>query len=180
MNDYEKLTDDEIIRKVRSNDRELYTVIMDRYQGRLLRYAENLIRNRHKAIDVIQNSFIKAFINLNSFDIKKNFSSWIYRIVHNEAINMIRKNNMEVMFPEDLDVQSEEDIEQNFEKAEIVSMVHKCLANTPILYAGPLSLYYIEDKSYEEISDILRIPINTVATRIRRAKKIMRKICQKK
>jgi RNA polymerase sigma-70 factor, ECF subfamily len=53
------------------------------------------------------------------------------------------------------------------------------LKEIPLLYSEPLSLYYIDDKSYQEISDILRIPIGTVAVRISRAKKLMKKICQK-
>ncbi|MDD5681358.1 MAG: sigma factor-like helix-turn-helix DNA-binding protein, partial [Candidatus Omnitrophica bacterium] len=56
---------------------------------------------------------------------------------------------------------------------------HKCLNKMSIIYKEPLSLYYLEEKSYEEISDILRIPIGTVGTRINRAKGLMKKICQK-
>ena len=169
----------EIIEKVRSKDQELYSIIIERYQNKLLRYAVNLIKNEDRAIDVVQDSFIKAFINLNDFDTKKKFSSWIYRIVHNEAINIAKKYQKEQPILEDFDFQSDESVEDNFEQKEAIAKVKKCLGEIQLLYSEPLALFYIDEKSYEEISDILRIPIGTVATRISRAKILIKKICQK-
>lgn len=179
MTDYEYLTDEEIIKKVRTSNQDLYAVIVDRYQKKLVRYVNNLIKNEDKAIDVAQESFINAYVNLNSFNIEKKFSSWVYRIAHNQAINLAKKYQKETPLLEDWDFKSEDDVEKDFEKKEIKEKVEKCLKNIPVLYSEPLALYYIDEKSYEEISDILRIPMGTVATRINRAKKIMKKICQK-
>ena len=80
---------------------------------------------------------------------------------------------------EDWDFKSNDDIEKDFEEKEIKEKVEKCLNKIPLLYSEPLSLCYIDEKSYEEISDILRIPMVTVAIRINRAKKLMKNICQK-
>jgi len=179
MVDNGKLTDEEIIENVRSIDREFYSIVMERYQNKLFRYAFNLIKDENKAADVVQESFIKAFINLKSFNTKKKFSSWIYRIVHNEAINIAKEHQKEIKLPEDIDFKSSENIEKDFEKKEIVAKVEKCLEEMPLLYSEPIALYYIDEKSYEEISDILRIPMGTVATRISRAKILMKNICQK-
>jgi RNA polymerase sigma-70 factor (ECF subfamily) len=179
MRDFEKLTDEQVVEEVRSDDQELYHIIVERYQEKLLRYAVNIVKDDDKAMDVVQNSFIKAFINLNGFNVKKKFSSWIYRIVHNEAMNTVNKHRRELPITDDIDFSSDENIENNYESKEIAEKVNKCLKEIPILYSEPLSLFYIDEKSYEEISDILRIPMGTVATRISRAKIIMRKICQK-
>jgi RNA polymerase sigma-70 factor, ECF subfamily len=179
MSENLKLTDEEIVEKVRSNDRDLYAVIIDRYKNKLLRYAENLVHDEDKASHIVQDSLVKAYINLNGFNVKKKFSSWIYRIVHNEAMNVLKKYQKEVPIPDDFDFKSEEDIEKNFEEKETLAHVEKCLNSIPIIYSEPLSLYYLNDKSYEEISDILRIPMGTVAIRISRAKKLMKHICQK-
>jgi len=173
------LTDEEIIEKVRSGDRELYAVILERYQSKLLRFAGNIIKDENKAEDVVQSSFIKAYINIKSFNTKKKFSSWIYRIVHNETVNTVKKNFKEIPFPDGLDFESNENVEKDFEKKEFVVQVEGCFKKIPLLYSEPLSLYFIEEKTYEEISDILRIPMGTVAIRIRRAKILMKKICQK-
>jgi len=179
MSDFEKLSDEEIVEKTRSLDQEFYAVLMKRYQGKLLRYAINLIKDEDKAADVVQESFIKAFINLKGFDVKKKFSSWIYRIVHNEAMNIVKKHQREIKIPEGIDFKSEEYIEKNFEQKEIVARVKKCLRKMPLLYSEPLTLYYIDEKSYKDISYILRIPMGTVATRISQAKILMKNICQK-
>lgn len=176
---YENLNDEQLIEKIRKSDRELYAIIIKRYQKKLLRYANNLIKNEDKARDAVQESFIKAFINLNSFNTKKKFSSWIYRIVHNETLNIIKKYKLETPLLEDWDFEGGEDLEENFDKNDTKEKVEKCLKQLPLIYIEPLSLYYIDEKSYEEISDILKIPMGTVATRINRAKKIMKNICQK-
>ena len=92
---------------------------------------------------------------------------------------VIKKYYKEVELLDDMDFKSDENIEEDFEQKEIVENVEKCLSEIPLLYSEPMTLYYIEEKSYEEISDILKIPMGTVATRISRAKKIMKNICQK-
>ena len=179
MNDWENLSDEIIVDRVRSVDQSLYAVLMDRYQPKLLRYAVSLTQDEDKAADIVQEAFIKAFINLKSFDSQKKFSSWLYRIVHNEAMNFFAKYPREVKLPEDIDFESEENAEKDFEKKEVQEQLGKCLGQMPILYSEPLTLFYLDDKSYEEISDILRLPMGTVATRLNRAKKIIQKLCQK-
>jgi len=179
MSDTLKLTDEEIVEKVRSNDRNLYAVIIERYKNKLLRYATNLIHDEDRASHIVQDSLVKAYINLNGFNTKKKFSSWIYRIVHNEAMNIIKKYQKEVPMLDDFDFESEENITKDFEQKETSAHVEKCLKSIPLIYSEPLSLYYLDEKSYEEISDILRIPMGTVAIRMSRAKKLMKHICQK-
>jgi RNA polymerase sigma-70 factor (ECF subfamily) len=179
MSETLKLTDEEIVEKVRSNDRDLYAVIIERYKNKLLRYVTNIVHDNDKASHIVQDSLVKAYINLNGFNTKKKFSSWMYRIVHNEAMNVVKKYKSEVPTLDDFDFESEEDITKDFEQKETVARVEKCLKSIPIIYSEPLSLYYLNEKSYEEISDILRIPMGTVAIRMSRAKKLMKHICQK-
>ena len=179
MSETLKLTDEEIVEKVRTHDRDLYAVIIERYKNNLLRYATNLIHDEDKASHVVQDSFVKAYINLNGFNPKKKFSNWIYRIVHNEAMNLVKKYQKEVSMPDNFDFESEEDITKDFEQKETALYVEKCLNSIPLIYSEPLNLYYLDEKSYEEISDILRIPMGTVAIRMSRAKKLMKHICQK-
>lgn len=179
MNKYQKLSDEKVVEKVRSVDQELYALIIERYQEKLLRYANSLIRNEHQAADVVQESFIKAFVNLQGFDLKKKFSSWLYRIVHNEAMNIVKKYKKEMPLLEGVDFRSRENIEKDFIRKELQEQVKKCLEQMPVTYSEPLVLYYIEEKPYKEISDILRIPMGTVAIRIKRAKILMKHLCQK-
>ncbi|KKR00065.1 MAG: RNA polymerase, sigma-24 subunit, ECF subfamily [Microgenomates group bacterium GW2011_GWB1_40_9] len=173
------LSDEELVVLIRTNEKERFTDIVERYEDKLLRYATYLIHDENKAMDVVQDAFIKAYINLNGFDVKKKFSSWIYRIVHNEAMNSVKKYHKETPLLQNADFQSEENIEQDFTRKEIIEKAQFCLDQMPVLYSEPIALYYLDEKSYEEISDILRIPMGTVATRVSRAKILMKEICQK-
>lgn len=172
------LTDEEIVEIVRSSDQEEYEALVDRYQLKLLRYANGLIHDEQKAKDVVQESFIKAFVNLNGFDTTKKFSSWIYRITHNEAMNLLKRYQKEVLLPEGVDFASDENIETEYSQQELTVHMQQCLKELPIIYAEPLNLRYIEEKSYDEISDILHLPISTVGTRIKRAKILMKHLCK--
>jgi len=178
MKDIQKLSDEKVVELIRREDKELYVHIIKRYQDKLMRYANYLVGDDHMASDVVQASFIKTYINLNNFDTKKKFSSYIYRIVHNEAVNLIRKQKKQISLHEDSNFDSGTNIEDDFVREEIKSLTHSCLNKMPMIYREVLSLSFLEEKSYEEISDILRVPVGTVGTRINRAKVIMKKICQ--
>jgi RNA polymerase sigma-70 factor, ECF subfamily len=180
MSELSKFKDEEVSDFVRTQNKEAYSEIIKRYQDKLMRYAISILNDNEKAADVVQESFIKAYININSFNLKKKFSSWIYRIVHNQAVNLIKKHKKELPLLNDIDLDSGTDIEKEYIKDELITMVKNCVDKMPILYKEPLALYFLEDKSYNEISDILRISIGTVGTRINRAKKILKKICLKK
>ncbi len=179
MKDISKLPDEDIVNLVRGKDKELFSLIIKRYQEKLLRYADYLIGDEHKAADVVQESFIKAYINLNGFDVKKKFSSWMYRIVHNAAIDAVNKNKKQIPLSEKTDFDSGVNLEDELIKKELKINAQLCLQQIPVIYREPLTLYFLEEKTYEEIGDILRMPMGTVGTRINRAKILMKKICQK-
>jgi len=179
MHDLSRLSDEEVVKIVRRENKEAYAEIIRRYQAKLLRYAGYLLGDEHLGADAVQEGFIKAYVNLNSFDVKKKFGSWIYRIVHNEAMNLFAKHKKQEPLDEKIEYDSGIDLEDEFLKNELRSHTHDCLEQIPLIYKEPLSLYYLEEKSYEEISDILRIPLGTVGTRVNRAKGLMKKICQK-
>ncbi len=179
MNDISNLSDEEVIAIVRSQDKEAYAEIIRRYQAKLIRYAHYILGDEQMGADAVQEGFIKAYINLQGFDTKKKFSSWIYRIVHNEAMNVLSKHKKQRPMDNQVELASGVNLEDEFIKNELVNHAHQCLEQMPIIYKEPLSLFYLEEKSYEEISDILRIPIGTVGTRINRARGIMKKLCQK-
>lgn len=173
-----KLSDEQLVEIIRTKNKELFSEIIKRYQDKLMRYSTYLIRDHDKAVDIVQNTFIKAYVNLNSFNLNKKFSSWIYRITHNETINMIKKYDKQIPLDNKVDFKTNTNIEDDFIKKELENNTYYCLKQMSQKYSEPLSLYFLEEKSYDEISDILRIPINTVGTRIKRAKILMKKICQ--
>lgn len=181
-NNNNKLRDEEIVELVRNGNKEFYTEIVQRYQAKLLRYVTYLIQDRESASDVVQDAFIKAFVNLWGFDTKRKFSSWIYRITHNEAINYLKKQKREILIKDKVLeglVDTRKQPEDEFNHGELKKMIKECLEELPIKYRSPLVLFFLEAKSYEEISDTLRIPIGTIGTRINRGKKLIQRICKK-
>jgi RNA polymerase sigma-70 factor (ECF subfamily) len=94
-------------------------------------------------------------------------------------MNILNRNKKQNQIKEGIDFDSGVNIEDEYIKKELVTHTHECLYQMPVIYKEPLTLYFLEGKSYEEISDILRIPMGTVGTRINRAKLVMKKICQK-
>lgn len=173
----ETISDETIVDIVRTKNKDMYIHLVERYQDKLLRYATYLLHDKDKAADTVQQSFIKAYINLNGFNTKQKFSSWIYRITHNEAMNIVKKYHKEIPLAKEY-ILTDTAIE-DFSRKEMTDKAHRCLKSMPLIYGEPLALYYLEDKTYEEISDILRIPKGTVATRLNRAKALMKQLCQK-
>jgi len=176
------LTDEQIVQLVKTEDKELYTELVKRYEKKLERYISYLATNTEWVNDILQDTFIKAYENLNGFDETKKFSSWIYRIAHNEAINRLHKEKRIIngidfsIFEEIFHTQPEIEYEKEITKIE----VHKGLNKLPLKYKEVMSLFFLEDKKYEEISDILRMSIGTVGTRINRGKKLLVKLLKEK
>jgi RNA polymerase sigma-70 factor (ECF subfamily) len=180
MSGFTNTTDEEIVEQVRSSNKELFAELIRRYETKLLRYATYLIVDEAMAADAVQAGFIKVFVNLHGFNTKRKFSSWIYRIVHNEAMSLIRKHKLTSSVDEVLEAASGPSLEDTLVQRELLEHMQHCLGQMSLMYREPLTLYFLEEKSYEEISDILRLPVATVGTRISRAKIIAKKICQKK
>ncbi len=153
------------------------TQLIDRYQAPLLRYA-NYLGAGDQDEDIVQDTFIKVYRNINSFDPRRAFSSWIYRIAHNTAVSTLRGHRHTLPWEDYLDSFVKVDPVDEFESSIQKEQVKKCLAHLPLRYRAPLSLHYLENKSYAEIMDILRLPMGTVSARINRAKKQMRELCQ--
>ena len=179
MHQLANYSDEELVELVRTSNKELYGELVQRYQKKLLRYARYLVNDEQKALDVVQEAFIKAYSNLNGFDSKRSFSSWIYRIVHNQAMNQFQKLQEKFSLPLQDYFASGQNVEEEAIKKDQLAELESCLQQTPNKYKEPLLLFYIENKSYEEISDIMRIPISTVGTRIARGKQVVQAVCQK-
>lgn len=167
------------MQQVRTIDQERYQVLMERYQAPLLRYVGSIIGNPEAATDIVQDTFIKAFLNLQSFNTKLKFSSWLYRIAHNETINHIKKYRREFMIDDNFWQQlpaPDFGLGEHFDQKLLQSKIAGAIGQLAVKYREPLLLFYFDHKTYAEISDVLRIPVATVATRIRRARSLLKAI----
>lgn len=175
------LSDQEIVRKSLEAV-DFFSCLYERYEERLLRYIKRVaFAGAEEAADILQDAFIKIWKNLNAYDQSLPWSSWMYRIVHNEAISSLRRKKtvgrgQQVPWDERLfsgipdDVLPEDATEPELPDKNI----HQVLALLPESYREVLVLRFWENMPYDAISDILKIPEGTVATRINRAKKAFR------
>lgn len=163
-------------------DSNYFFCLYNRYEKKLKRYIKRISNLPEEEIsDILQDSFIKIWKNLNDYDSDIALSSWIYRIVHNQSISHWRKLQSfgkanKISFEEYfINSNVEEMSPQNFEnEGKIQEIIHQLTIN----YQSVLILRYFENKDYEEISDILKIPEGTVATRLNRAKKSFSKLAK--
>lgn len=172
------LKDEQLVLIIRESDSELYSHIIKRYKSKLSRYLGRFISDPDELEDVLQDVFIKAYRNLHGFDAKRKFSSWIYRIAHNEAVNHIKKNSRVKISLDDIEykaVDEKIDVGSGIDKGILKQNIAESLEHIGFKYREVLTLFFFEDKSYEEIGDILRIPVNTVGTLILRGKKLLKK-----
>ncbi|AAM71744.1 MAG TPA: RNA polymerase sigma factor [Chlorobaculum sp.] len=159
-------------------DKKQFAAIVQRYEEPLFRYiVRQGARDRELARDILQEVFIKVYLHLNDYDASLPFSSWIYRIAHNETITHFRKEkNRPLVLDKGDDDEFFGKIVDDLELSRAdgqydVSDIQTVLERLEPRYRDILVLKFFEDKSYEEISDILQMPQGTVATLINRAKK---------
>lgn len=159
-------------------DREVFGCIIERYEGKLRRYVRRLMPGLGDEVDdLVQDIFLKVYINVRGFDTSLTFSSWVYRIAHNEAVSWLRKRKAR---PETVDLGEDEcatfvasaELAGDRREARLAKdEVERVLARMGERYRTVLVLRFLEGKSYGEIGDILAVPQGTVATLIHRAKK---------
>jgi RNA polymerase sigma-70 factor (ECF subfamily) len=172
-----QLTDYELVLEVLS-DLSNYQFVIERYSDKLIKYIQRLIYvNREDAEDILQEVFIKTYRNLNSYNPKYKFSSWIYRITHNEAISFLRSRQTKIPtvvneFEKDVfaELVSDVNLEDEYISKATSQTVHQVLAKLDTKYRSVLVLRFIEDMDYNEISNTLQISVGTVGSLINRAK----------
>ncbi|HOX29684.1 MAG TPA: RNA polymerase sigma factor [Candidatus Paceibacterota bacterium] len=175
----DEATDEEVAARVQDGDIKSFDILIERYEKKLKRYAARFLF-KDDADDIVQEVFIKAYINIKSFDAQKKFSSWIYRIAHNEFINAIKKKKTEKILFFDFDLLFPHPAAKDSADSEAINnslrvMLEKCLDKIGAKYREPLVLYYFENLNYAEISEILHIPPSTVGVRLARGKAILKK-----
>lgn len=176
-------SDEEIARLVQSGDVEAFGELVGHYEQKLKRYGRKFLSSDRQAVeDAVQEAFLKAYQNILGFDSSRKFSTWLYRIAHNEFINLLKKKRGGIFLFFDADVIFSHPIAK--EKADRVAqdrltiqMVERCLDGLPFRYREILILYYLEEQSYEEIANILHIPVSTVGVRLKRGKEAARRLC---
>lgn len=162
----------EIIKEIISGKKELYEVLVKEYQQNIYNLAWRMTGNIEDAKDLTQETFMKAYLYLKSYNSKFKFQSWLYKITTNLCRDFKKKYSNEF---KDLSITNSSNKEVNLLKSEI----YQTILELPREYKEIIILRHIQGLSYEEISDILNISLGTVKSRIYRAREIFKKFFQK-
>ncbi len=177
-------TDKEIIERVKNGEKEAYDLLVLKYQQRVINLISRFVKNHSDALDVSQETFIKAYRALPNFRGDSAFYTWLYRIAVNTAKNHLTVQSRKIT-KSDYDVADIEQIEGNMSlteqttpesllvKDELQETILKTIENLPEDLKSAIMLREIEGLSYEGIAEVMECPVGTVRSRIFRAREMI-------
>ena len=159
-----------LIDRILAGERQLYAELVERYKSYTFTIALKILQNRPEAEEAAQDAFIKAFHHLKGFNRQSKFSTWLYRIAFNTAISYKRKNRQKFQSIENTVIEYGQEAEGMLEKADKKRYLNLAMAKLSESDRTALTLFYMQEFSLEEISDVMSMQPNTVKVRIHRAR----------
>ncbi len=179
-NGFLEKTDEQLAFLTQMGNVDAFGFLIEKYEDKIKRYIKRMVQGQEEQNDISQDVFLKAFKNIQGFNTKQKFSPWVYRIAHNETVNYLRKKKPLPLFDFDVFLPhyniGKEDIENEADKKLMLPKMEQYLNELNFKHKEVLLLYYFQELSYQEIADVLKIPIATVGVRIKRAKQAIQKI----
>jgi RNA polymerase sigma-70 factor (ECF subfamily) len=178
------LTDEQVIADVRRGEGRKYALLVERHKDRAFSLALRLTGSREDAEEIVQDAFLRAYRSLNLFRGEARFGTWLYRIVYNLSISRISRTKTWLEYRDMSDDRATHAGEQEVEQPSIVDIVEESelhevvmreIATLPPLFRSAVTLFYIDDMTYEEVGDIMEIPLGTVKTYLFRGRNLLRK-----
>lgn len=183
--DYRNLSDQEVIARALQGRETAYRELIDRYQKPVFSLVYRLVRDRELAEDLAQETFIKVLNALDRYDPRYKFSSWIFKIAHNTALDQLRKKELATLSldgsphatdAEEVDatvltaIASDETPEDYAANRELGTVLERAIATLRPEYRTAIILWHVEGRPYDEIAEIMGVPLGTVKTYIHRAR----------
>lgn len=183
--DYKSLTDQEIVTLARQGREVAYRELIGRYQRPVFSLIYRLVRDREKSEDLAQETFIKVLNALDRYDPAYKFSSWIFKIAHNTSLDHLRKKDPATLSLDGsphaqtaaeieastLDAVSHDENPEEFTASrELGGYIEAAVAKLRPEYRTAIILCHVEGRPYEEIAEIMEVPLGTVKTYIHRAR----------
>lgn len=181
-------SDREIIREILNGNEDLFAVLVSRYEKPIFNYVYGMVRQRQDAEDLTQEAFVKAFFALKTYKDSFEFSTWMYRIARNVCLDYFRRQKIRSVFSLNTPVGEEEedelgdflpagqDPEEGVLEGELLERVSQAVGRLPWKFREVIILRYIEELPYEDIAQILGVPVGTVKTYLHRAKTKLREM----
>ena len=181
-------TDEELVASVLRGDRERYGDLVDRYQGRLVNYLFRLLRNADDAHDLAQEVFVKVYQVLDRFDPSYKFSTWLFRVAQNAAIDQIRRRRLKLVSlrqdggegeSRDWDLpSSEKGPYGELRNRERGDAIQEAIEALPWEYRELILLRHYGDLPYEEIAQLKSMPLGTVKNKLFRGRQMLKERLQ--
>ena len=171
----------ELIDRSRKGDSDAFGILVERYQRRVVGVALAVVHNQDDAIELAQETFVRAFENLSKFESRSSFSTWLYRIAANLAIDFWRREGRHVVLHgEDADNEigklpnTRGDSFQEVSRSELSARLKQALEELTPEHRAVILLREVEGLSYDEISETLDVPRGTVMSRLHYARNRLR------
>lgn len=185
------LEDDVLVKKAIGGDERAYEKLVDKYQRALHFHIMKMVKSREQIEDLVQETFVKAFDNLNNYNTNYAFSTWLYRIATNHTIDYLRKKKLQTLSIDEpmqtksgeMEVQLSDDsarTDRDIIRKERQQMVREAIEDLPEKYRKVIQLRHMQEKSYQEISEVLDKPLGTVKAHIFRAREMLYKALKDK
>lgn len=171
-----ELPDSELIKSIQDGDVAAFEILVKKYQGRLLFYVVGILHRQELAEEVVEDTFLSVYKNIDKVDPTQKFSSYLYKVARNTAFSYLRREKEELRLNEVINLSHEDDVIEKLitkEKRERIAELLGGLKKTEQL---ALDLYYFEGLSYKEIAHELNIPLNSVRTALKRGKESLKKV----
>mgnify|MGYP006286033215 CR=1 FL=1 len=169
-----------IINKVLSGRTESYAMLVDEYKDMAFTVAVRILRNKQDAEEIAMDAFVKAYENLKNFNMSSRFSSWLYRITYNAAIDLKRKTKPDFMSMDEIDQNSNyldkiifentDDNLNDLEEKDRIKYVRKALNALPEDESVIMTLYYLSGNTVKEISEITGLSSSNVKVKLFRSR----------
>lgn len=183
--------DDVLVRRARGGDEQAYTELVEKYQRALYFHIMKMIKDKEQVNDLVQEAFVKAFDNLNTYSTNYAFSTWLYRIATNHTIDYLRKKKLKTLSIDEpmktrdgeMQMQLEDEsarTDRNIIRKQRQDIVQNAIEDLPPKYRKVIEMRHMEEKSYQEIADVLDLPLGTVKAHIFRARELLYKALKDK
>ncbi|HEY1852097.1 MAG TPA: sigma-70 family RNA polymerase sigma factor [Candidatus Binataceae bacterium] len=173
----------ELLERARNGDSQAFGALVERYQRRVVGVAQAVVHNQDDAVELAQETFVRAYENLSKFESRSSFSTWLYRIAANLAIDFRRREGRhQVLRGEDAETEINRipsprgDSYQETARTELSQRINGALKELTSEHRAVILLREVEGLSYDEISDVLHVPRGTVMSRLHYARSRMREI----
>jgi RNA polymerase sigma-70 factor, ECF subfamily len=173
----------EILRRAKAGDQQAFSLLVERYQRRVVGVAQAVVHNPDDAVELAQEAFVRAYENLAKFESRSSFSTWLYRITANLAIDFRRREGRHIVLRGE---EAENELDrlpsaqgnsfQETARAELSKRLQAALNELTSEHRAVILLREVEGLSYDEIWDVLQCPRGTVMSRLHYARNRLKTI----